>query len=55
MILKFHLQTGSRLCVAKEKDNLASGLTINGEYVLNGKREKSTTLRSLIIIRRFKK
>jgi hypothetical protein len=39
--------------VAKERDSIALELTINGEYVLSGKREKSTTLRLLIIIRRF--
>jgi hypothetical protein len=28
--------------VAKGKDGIASELTINGEYALSGKREKST-------------
>jgi len=55
MIFKSHLQTDLRLCEAKEKDSIASGLTINGEYVLSGKKGRFIALRLLITIRRITK
>jgi len=39
-----------KLCLGIEKDNIASALTINGEFVSNGKMGMHTMLRLLIII-----
>jgi addiction module HigA family antidote len=50
MISGFHLRTGLKHYLAKEKDNTVFGSTSSGESVLNGKTETHITLKLLIII-----